>query len=83
EIAGELASRLGLASGDIEEFAKARTAAAIAGLIGDERPEAAPETASVLETVVAVIGERTGYPVEMIEPGLDLEADLSIDSIKR
>ncbi|MEU0537274.1 SDR family NAD(P)-dependent oxidoreductase [Amycolatopsis tolypomycina] len=79
EIAGELASRLGLAGGDVEEFAKARTAAAIAELIGDERPE----PASVLETVVAVIGERTGYPVEMIEPDLDLEADLSVDSIKR
>jgi NAD(P)-dependent dehydrogenase (short-subunit alcohol dehydrogenase family) len=30
-----------------------------------------------------VVAERTGYPVEMIEPGLDLEADLSVDSIKR
>ncbi|RSM44408.1 type I polyketide synthase [Amycolatopsis balhimycina DSM 5908] len=83
EIAGELASRLGLAGGDVEEFAKARTAAAIAELIGDEPSDAAPETVSVLETVVEVIGERTGYPVEMIEPDLDLEADLSIDSIKR
>ncbi|WP_410642493.1 beta-ketoacyl synthase N-terminal-like domain-containing protein, partial [Amycolatopsis sp. lyj-346] len=91
EIAGELASRLGLAGGDVEEFAKARTAAAIAELIGNERPEPAPLAApvavpavvSVLETVVAVIGERTGYPVEMIEPDLDLEADLSVDSIKR
>ncbi|ADJ46374.1 type I polyketide synthase [Amycolatopsis mediterranei S699] len=83
EIAGELASRLGLAGGDVEEFAKARTAAAIAELIGDERPAAEPEAASVLATVVAVIGERTGYPVEMIEPDLDLEADLSVDSIKR
>ncbi|KDN17486.1 type I polyketide synthase [Amycolatopsis rifamycinica] len=87
EIAGELASRLGLAGGDVEEFAKARTAAAIAELIGDQRPEPAPIPApaavSVLETVVAVIGERTGYPVEMIEPDLDLEADLSVDSIKR
>jgi acyl carrier protein len=82
EIAGELASRLGLAGGDVEEFAKARTAAAIAELIGDE-PAEAPAVTSVLETVVEVIGERTGYPVEMIEPDLDLEADLSIDSIKR
>ncbi|MFB9685221.1 SDR family NAD(P)-dependent oxidoreductase [Amycolatopsis plumensis] len=79
EIAGELASRLGLAGGDVKEFAKARTAAAIAELIGAPDPAAA----SVLETVVAVIGERTGYPVEMIEPDLDLEADLSVDSIKR
>ncbi|MGW3993723.1 SDR family NAD(P)-dependent oxidoreductase [Amycolatopsis sp. NPDC004772] len=81
EIAGELASRLRLAGGDVEEFAKARTAAAIASLIG---PAPAPAAAvPVLATVVAVIGERTGYPVEMIEPDLDLEADLSVDSIKR
>ncbi|MFG1647566.1 SDR family NAD(P)-dependent oxidoreductase, partial [Amycolatopsis sp. NPDC049252] len=38
---------------------------------------------SVLDTVIEVIGERTGYPVDMIEPDLDLEADLSVDSIKR
>ncbi len=102
EIAGELASRLGLAGGDIEEFAKARTAAAIAELVGAQRPNVAFGASdatkaalgasdatkatlgrSVLETVVEVIGARTGYPVEMIEPDLDLEADLSIDSIKR
>ncbi|GLZ35964.1 polyketide synthase [Lentzea sp. NBRC 105346] len=38
---------------------------------------------STLDVVTSLISERTGYPVEMIEPGLDLEADLSIDSIKR
>ncbi|MFE2134796.1 SDR family NAD(P)-dependent oxidoreductase, partial [Streptomyces sp. NPDC059466] len=38
---------------------------------------------SVLSVVLEVIGERTGYPVDMIEPDLDLEADLSVDSIKR
>ncbi|GAA3524933.1 type I polyketide synthase [Amycolatopsis ultiminotia] len=45
---------------------------------------AAPQPAGdVLGTVVSVIADRTGYPAEMIEPGLDLEADLSVDSIKR
>lgn len=47
---------------------------------------AAPETvteADVLRVVLEIISERTGYPVDMIEPDLDLEADLSIDSIKR
>jgi acyl transferase domain-containing protein/NAD(P)H-dependent flavin oxidoreductase YrpB (nitropropane dioxygenase family) len=39
--------------------------------------------ADVLRAVVEVISERTGYPADMIEPDLDLEADLSIDSIKR
>ncbi|MCC9307900.1 SDR family oxidoreductase [Kitasatospora sp. RB6PN24] len=37
----------------------------------------------LLAAVVEVISERTGYPADMIEPDLDLEADLSIDSIKR
>ncbi|MFB7663656.1 SDR family NAD(P)-dependent oxidoreductase [Kitasatospora sp. NPDC056138] len=37
----------------------------------------------VMAAVVTVISERTGYPADMIEPDLDLEADLSIDSIKR
>ncbi|RLU83692.1 polyketide synthase [Streptomyces griseocarneus] len=37
----------------------------------------------LLRTVLSVISERTGYPVEMIDPRLDLEADLSVDSIKR
>ncbi|MDT0307963.1 SDR family oxidoreductase [Streptomyces sp. DSM 44917] len=46
-------------------------------------PEAAKPAGSVLDTVLDVISERTGYPVDMLEPGLDLEADLSIDSIKR
>jgi acyl transferase domain-containing protein/NAD(P)-dependent dehydrogenase (short-subunit alcohol dehydrogenase family) len=35
------------------------------------------------DTLVTLISERTGYPTELIEPDLDLEADLSIDSIKR
>jgi acyl transferase domain-containing protein/NAD(P)H-dependent flavin oxidoreductase YrpB (nitropropane dioxygenase family) len=39
--------------------------------------------ADVLRTVLEIISERTGYPIDMIEPDLDLEADLSIDSIKR
>ncbi|EMD28679.1 modular polyketide synthase [Amycolatopsis azurea DSM 43854] len=46
------------------------------------RAEVAPER-SVFDVVVEVIGERTGYPADMIEPDLDLEADLSVDSIKR
>ncbi|MFE9610908.1 SDR family NAD(P)-dependent oxidoreductase [Streptomyces sp. NPDC006012] len=43
----------------------------------------APAAADVSAVVLSVISERTGYPEELIEPDLDLEADLSIDSIKR
>ena len=34
-------------------------------------------------TLLTVIGEKTGYPPEMLEMSMDLEADLGIDSIKR
>ncbi|HET6707945.1 type I polyketide synthase, partial [Amycolatopsis sp.] len=42
-----------------------------------------PEAADVMSTVIDVVSERTGYPADMIAGDLDLEADLSIDSIKR
>ena len=35
------------------------------------------------DALTRLISERTGYPSDLIEPDLDLEADLSIDSIKR
>ncbi|MFD8496445.1 SDR family NAD(P)-dependent oxidoreductase [Amycolatopsis sp. NPDC059657] len=41
-------------------------------------------TPSDLERVMLeVVAEKTGYPVEMLSPSMDLEADLGIDSIKR
>ncbi len=36
-----------------------------------------------LAALVSTVSERTGYPAEMLDPDLDLEADLGIDSIKR
>ncbi|MFI6460306.1 SDR family NAD(P)-dependent oxidoreductase [Streptomyces sp. NPDC050538] len=55
---------------------------AVTELAAPQAPEAVTE-ADVLRVVLEIISERTGYPVDMIEPDLDLEADLSIDSIKR
>ncbi|MFJ8944412.1 SDR family oxidoreductase [Streptomyces sp. NPDC102395] len=48
-----------------------------------DAPDPAPGAVDVQRVVLEIISERTGYPVDMIEPDLDLEADLSIDSIKR
>jgi acyl transferase domain-containing protein/NAD(P)H-dependent flavin oxidoreductase YrpB (nitropropane dioxygenase family)/NADP-dependent 3-hydroxy acid dehydrogenase YdfG len=51
---------------------------------GADGPDPAVLTgAQLLHEVQAIVSERTGYPVEMLDPDLDLEADLSIDSIKR
>ena len=57
-------------------------------VIDEPRAEPEPATAQaapadVRSTVLGVISERTGYPEEMLAGDLDLEADLSIDSIKR
>ncbi|MCP4576697.1 MAG: SDR family NAD(P)-dependent oxidoreductase [Deltaproteobacteria bacterium] len=37
----------------------------------------------ILEMLLGVVSETTGYPVEMLEPEMTLDNDLGIDSIKR
>ncbi|MEK6258949.1 MAG: SDR family NAD(P)-dependent oxidoreductase, partial [Planctomycetota bacterium] len=45
-------------------------------------PLRAPSSA-LTSTVLAVVSEKTGYPVEMLNLGMSLDHDLGIDSIKR
>ncbi|GAB1694539.1 SDR family NAD(P)-dependent oxidoreductase [Krasilnikovia sp. M28-CT-15] len=99
EVAGEVANRLGLSvegdESELEDLVKARTVRAMVSWL-DSRinvaappapvPIAATVAAAALDVqgaVLTVISERTGYPEELIELDLDLEADLSVDSIKR
>jgi acyl transferase domain-containing protein/NAD(P)-dependent dehydrogenase (short-subunit alcohol dehydrogenase family) len=46
---------------------------------------AAPKAqrSSSVETLLAVVAEKTGYPAEMLQLEMELDADLGIDSIKR
>ncbi|MDP5144832.1 phosphopantetheine-binding protein, partial [Shewanella sp. ULN5] len=37
----------------------------------------------VQSTMMSVVADKTGYPTEMLELSMDMEADLGIDSIKR
>ncbi len=46
-----------------------------------QAPAAANGNISAL--VIDAISDKTGYPTDMIEPDMELEADLGIDSIKR
>jgi acyl transferase domain-containing protein/NAD(P)H-dependent flavin oxidoreductase YrpB (nitropropane dioxygenase family)/NAD(P)-dependent dehydrogenase (short-subunit alcohol dehydrogenase family)/acyl carrier protein len=48
-------------------------------------PVAAPQfnTEQIVTALLDVVSEKTGYPVDMLGLDLDLEGDLSIDSIKR
>ncbi len=42
-----------------------------------------PVSSALTSTVLAVVSEKTGYPVEMLNLGMSLDHDLGIDSIKR
>jgi acyl transferase domain-containing protein/acyl carrier protein/NADP-dependent 3-hydroxy acid dehydrogenase YdfG len=44
---------------------------------------ATPSAAGLADLVLAVVSEKTGYPVEMLKPQMSLDHDLGIDSIKR
>lgn len=46
-------------------------------------PAAAGDRQAIMALLVAALVERTGYPAEMLEPELDLEADLGIDTVKQ
>ncbi|WP_373937581.1 phosphopantetheine-binding protein [Vibrio kanaloae] len=58
--------------------------------VSPQAPMVAPATSSngldatvVQKTMLEVVAEKTGYPTEMLDLAMDMEADLGIDSIKR
>ena len=57
-------------------------AAIVAPPVAVAAPAPAPGT-DVAALLFAVVAEKTGYPAEMINLDMDLEADLGVDSIKR
>ena len=69
---------------DRPDSARAGTGAAAAA---DRVPSAAAVEPArcdeVLAAVTTVVAEMTGYPAELLEPDLDLEADLGVDTVKQ
>ena len=51
------------------------SASAEGGRTGDE--------AQIREKILSLLSEKTGYPADMLDTGLDLEADLGIDTVKQ
>jgi hypothetical protein len=49
----------------------------------EKQPPAQPVAALSREVLWQVVADKTGYPADMLEPAMALEADLGIDSIKR
>ncbi len=46
-------------------------------------PSASPSTDPIRARVFALVTEKTGYDADMLDPDLDLEADLGIDTVKQ
>jgi acyl transferase domain-containing protein/acyl carrier protein len=46
-------------------------------------PKVTIDLSDLGDRLLAITSEKTGYPVEMLEMDMDMEADLGIDSIKR
>jgi acyl transferase domain-containing protein/NAD(P)-dependent dehydrogenase (short-subunit alcohol dehydrogenase family)/acyl carrier protein len=44
---------------------------------------AGPSDAEIRDRVLALVAQTTGYPVDMLDPELDLEADLGVDTVKQ
>ena len=42
-----------------------------------------PPGTDLKQVMLEIVSEKTGYPIEMLEPSMDIENDLGIDSIKR
>ena len=52
------------------------------GPVSSPRPPAL-DTETLTASLLDIVSDKTGYPAEMLELDMDMEADLGIDSIKR
>ena len=57
--------------------------AAPAHVSAESAVPAAPVADEVTDAVIAIVSEMTGYPAELLDVDLDLEADLGVDTVKQ
>ena len=70
--------------GQIVDYMQQRLPAATAAVPAHVQLSAALEQSADLKAIMlAVVAEKTGYPADMLELDMELEAGLGIDSIKR
>ena len=67
--------------GEIVSYMQSKVAPVVATVSASSAP--AIDTDYIQKVMMEVVAEKTGYPVEMLELAMDMEADLGIDSIKR
>ncbi|MBT1444738.1 KR domain-containing protein [Shewanella sp. JM162201] len=81
-----LADIVNLMSASLTAEAPAVSQAPVSPLSLAEQAQASqptPAADDITRTMLAVVADKTGYPTEMLDLAMDMEADLGIDSIKR
>lgn len=83
----------GLPEAALDDLASRRTLGEILEALEASAPAAAPAVSISARAsapsvdrraaLMAVVADKTGYPVDILRPEMELEADLGIDSIKR
>jgi acyl transferase domain-containing protein/NAD(P)H-dependent flavin oxidoreductase YrpB (nitropropane dioxygenase family)/NAD(P)-dependent dehydrogenase (short-subunit alcohol dehydrogenase family)/acyl carrier protein len=64
------------------ETEMASSAHGVVGPVSEAAPRDASGREQVAHTLIGIVSERTGYPPDMLNIDVNLEADLGIDSIK-
>ncbi|MBE1495760.1 acyl transferase domain-containing protein/acyl carrier protein [Amycolatopsis lexingtonensis] len=84
EVFAEIRERFGIERDDSLRLRDYPTLNHVIGFVR-ERSGVVPEPVvdDVAGQVVAVVAEKTGYPEDMLELDLDLEADLGVDTVKQ
>jgi acyl carrier protein/NAD(P)-dependent dehydrogenase (short-subunit alcohol dehydrogenase family) len=70
-------------TGDQSTVSSDRLPGAASEPITDYRSPITPSTDAVSSTVLEIVADKTGYPKDMLDLDLDLEADLGIDTVKQ
>ena len=70
-------------NGNADHVVSAPTPAQVVETAVEAAVSAGTDTTMLEKMLLEVVSEKTGYPAEMLELGMDMEADLGIDSIKR
>ncbi len=65
------------------QVAAAKVKVQAASLTPSALPKPVAKGDPVKEKVLALVAEKTGYPVDMLDLDLDLEADLGVDTVKQ
>ncbi len=73
--------------GQLDTLSRTKTLRGLAQAVQNRVRPAAPAAATsedaLLDRLIGLVSQRTGYPPKMLGPDLDIEAQLGVDSIKR